>query len=140
MLGHEADAVRAALDLGGAEVAVAEDWEDGQSASLRAGLAAARSAGADAVVILLGDQPRLPADAVERVLAARGDAHAVRATYDRRPGHPVVVERFLFGELEALRGDTGARDVLCHQRVTEVDMGPGGDDVDTREQLEEVRR
>ena len=32
---HDADAIRAQVDLGGAEVVVCEDWADGQAASLR---------------------------------------------------------------------------------------------------------
>ena len=139
VLGHEADCVRAAIDPGRAEVVVATDWAEGQSGSLRVGLAAAGDA-VDAIVVLLGDQPYVTQQAIERVLAARGDAPAVRATYDGAPGHPVVLERSLFAELGALRGDTGARNVLCHCRVTEVEMGSGGDDVDTPEQLEAVRR
>ena len=42
VLGHDADAIRARVDFGAAEVVIAEDWADGQAASLRRGLAAAR--------------------------------------------------------------------------------------------------
>jgi len=73
------------------------------------------------------------------VLAARGDAPAVCARYGGKPGHPVVLEHRLFSELLRLRGDMGARDVLAH-RVKEVEMDAQQTDVDTREQLEEMRR
>ena len=137
VLGYEAERIRHALELGRAGVAIAEDWEEGQAASLRAGVRAAGNA--EAVVVLLGDQPRLPPAAVERVLAARGPAAAVRARYGRNPGHPVVLERRLFGELLGLRGDQGARDLLAHHRVVEVEMDAAQTDVDTPEQLEEMR-
>ena len=141
VLGHESARIRAAVDLGRAEVAVADGWKEGQAASLREGV---RTAGdADAVVVLLGDQPRLAPDAIDRVLAARGDALAVRARYDGVPGHPVVLAHPLFSDILRLRGDMGARDLLAHHRVAEVDMGPIDApqvDVDTPEQLEEMRR
>jgi molybdenum cofactor cytidylyltransferase len=137
-LGHDADRIRHAVDLGAAEPVLVPDWREGQAASLRAGVAAV-AADADAVVVLLGDQPRLPAGAIDRVLAARGDALAVRATHAGVPGHPVVIERALFDGVLTLRGDVGARDLLARHRVSEVEMGPPEPDVDTREQLEEMR-
>src|SRR5205814_8568214 len=49
------DAVRAGADLGGFEVVVCDDWQEGVAASLRAGVRAL--AGVDHVVVLLGDMP-----------------------------------------------------------------------------------
>jgi len=40
VLGHDAEAIRAAVDFGPAEVVVCEDWARGQGFSLRAGAAA----------------------------------------------------------------------------------------------------
>ncbi|HEX3318168.1 MAG TPA: nucleotidyltransferase family protein [Solirubrobacteraceae bacterium] len=141
VLGHDAERIRAAVDLGRAKAVVADGWREGQAASLRAGVQAAGDA--EALVVLLGDQPRLTSDAVGRVLAARGEHAAVRARYSGVPGHPVVLEHALFADLLRLRGDMGARDLLAHHRVADVDMGPdhlAQVDVDTPEQLEEMRR
>jgi CTP:molybdopterin cytidylyltransferase MocA len=140
VLGAGSDAILDAVDLHGAVPVVCGGWEEGQAASLRAGLRAL--ADADAVVVALGDQPRLSAAAVARVLTARRPGvDAVRATYDGRAGHPVVLERGLFPRLEALRGDEGARAVLAGVRVEDVPCDGLGrpDDVDTREQLEVLR-
>jgi nicotine blue oxidoreductase len=129
-----------AVDLHGAVPVVCADWAEGQAASLRAGLRAL--SGADAAVVALGDQPRLSATAVARVVAARRPGvDAVRATYGGRGGHPVVLERSLFPRLEALSGDVGARAVLAGVRVEDVPCDGLGrpDDVDTREQLEVLR-
>jgi molybdenum cofactor cytidylyltransferase len=133
VLGHEADRVREAVDLGRAEVVVAEDWDEGQAASLRAGVIAA--ADADAVVVILGDQPGLRPGAIARVLAARGDADAVRPVHAGKPSHPVVLEQDLFAALLRLRGDVGARDALRERRVIEVDMDAALADVDTVDDL-----
>lgn len=141
VLGAYADEIRARVDLRGAESVVCVDWAEGQSASLRSGIAAVE-AEAEAIAVALGDQPFLHARAVARVLAARGrGCDAVRATYDSRPGHPIVLERALFGRLAALTGDVGAREMLASSNVCDVDCGGLGrpDDVDTPEDLEVAR-
>ena len=135
VLGHAAEEIRAAVDLHGAEPVVCERWADGQSASLRCGLAALP--GVDAVVVVLGDQPGVTAAAVAAVVAADGDEDAVRATYDGAPSHPVLLRRGLLARAGELRGDTGFRDLLEGARVRAVEVGHVADpaDIDTREEL-----
>lgn len=111
VLGAHAAEVAPVLDV--AHV-VAEDWAEGVSASLRRGIAAAAQRGADAVVVVLGDQPLLSGAAVAKLLDARDPdtAIAVRATYDGVPGHPALIESTMFTAIAELRGDTGARELL----------------------------
>ena len=68
VLGHEADAILAAVDLQGARAVVCPEWEEGQAASLRCGVAALGDV--DAAVVVLGDQPRITAGAVAAVAGA----------------------------------------------------------------------
>ena len=113
VLGANRDRIRETVDLHGHEPVVADDWDEGLAASLRAGVSAAREAGATAVLITLGDQPRVGAEAIARVIAAREDqAKAVRASYDGKPGHPTLLEEALFDTALALEGDEGARGVF----------------------------
>jgi molybdenum cofactor cytidylyltransferase len=140
VLGAEAQRVRHEATLDGAEVVVAADWREGISASLRAGIAAL--ADADAAVVLLADQPLLTPRAIAAVLdAADGPAPAARATYDGRPGHPVVIKRELFEAVAGLRGDAGARDLLESVGVRMVDCAhlASAHDVDTPRDLEAIR-
>jgi CTP:molybdopterin cytidylyltransferase MocA len=134
-LGHAADEILARVDLQGAEPVVCDRWHEGQSASLRHGLAALP--GADAVLIVLGDQPGITAAAIAAVLAAGGDEDAVRATYDGAPSHPVLLRRPLLDRAAELRGDTGFRDLLDGARVRAVEVGHLADpaDIDTRDEL-----
>ena len=137
VLGAWADEVLEQVDLHGAEPVVCERWAEGQSASLACGLAHLAELKPDAVVVGLGDQPRLSPDAVTRVLAARDGAIAARATYGGEPGHPVVLAASLLGDLRDVTGDVGARALLRRAGVLEVacdDLG-GGADVDTPGQL-----
>ena len=139
VLGAHAAEVRKAVDLGGADVVVCEDWADGQSASLRAGVAALGEV--EAAVITLGDQPFISAEVIAGVLDQRGRHLAVRATYDGKPGHPVLLERRLLDHVSELEGDIGARDLLNgdHVRTWEVGRLCDPTDIDTPERLQEVQ-
>ena len=135
VLGHDAEAIRARVDFGAAEVVIAEDWADGQAASLRRGLAAAGAA--DAVVITLGDQPFITPQVIGAALDQLDDYDAVRALYGDLPGHPVVLGRAVLDAAGGLRGDQGARELLADFRVHQWQAGhlASAVDVDTREEL-----
>ena len=140
VLGANADAVLGAVDLHGAEPVLCEAWMGGMAESLKAGIQALGDA--DAAVVMLGDQPLVTPSAVRRVLEARGaGALAVRATYGGVPGHPVVLERALFGRVLALEGDVGAREIMGTVAVREVPCDDIADpaDVDSPEDLELLR-
>ncbi|WP_423921636.1 nucleotidyltransferase family protein [Frigoribacterium sp. 2-23] len=120
------------------QVTVADDWGEGLSASLRAGLAAAETTEARVAVITLVDLPELPAKAVARLLGegdTRADAATVRqAVFGERPGHPVVVGREHWAGLTAwAHGDQGARGYLREHGAERVDCSDlwSGRDVDS---------
>jgi CTP:molybdopterin cytidylyltransferase MocA len=138
VLGCGADEIRMGADLSLAEVVLAHDWEQGQSASLRAAVRAAKGEAA-ALVIVLGDQPLIAPAAVDAVIEHAGDRPA-RASYGERPGHPVLIPRRYFADLEGLRADTGARELLARLEVVAVDCDGLGDDadVDTTDDLERL--
>lgn len=114
-----------------ARAVVAEDWADGMSASVRAGIRAAGDAGV--AVLHTVDTPDIGAAVVRRVLAANRGGIS-RAVYRGRPGHPVTVARRHWPALlESLRGDEGARPFLRGRSdVIRVECGDlaSGEDVD----------
>lgn len=134
VLGHRADEVLAAVDLGRAEAVVCLDWELGQAASLRRGVAAVPDA-CEKAIITLGDQPLITPAAVARFVSLPGGA---RAVYDGRPGHPVVLGREQMRQVRELRGDQGARGLLVEGPRIECSDLCSGRDVDTPEDLEEM--
>lgn len=143
VLGARADEIRAGVDLGRAEPVVCADWDEGQAASLRCGIAAV--ADAEAAVLTLGDMPRITSQVIARfadLAAEHGAAARARAVYDGIPGHPVVLGREYFEQVASLRGDVGARDVLRAIGAYPVECSQlsSAADVDTPEALEALSR
>ena len=145
VLGHDADAVRASVELPAeARVVVNPEFATGQASSLRAGLAAA-SPDSEAAVVLLGDQPGVAVPAVRAVVEAflRTGARVVRARYGGTGGHPVLLARKTWGELGTLEGDVGARELIARHPEWVTDADVGGDpppDVDTDADYERLLR
>ncbi|MQB01523.1 MAG: NTP transferase domain-containing protein [Actinobacteria bacterium] len=143
VLGHDAERIAAALVLpSSARAVVNPDHSAGQSTSLRTGLDAL-DPGAEAAAILLGDQPRLGASAIIRVIDGfrSGPSPIARAMWRGVPGHPVVVARSEWDRFRGSEGDVGARHVISASReVAEIEMDEAPPvDVDTWEQYETVR-
>jgi len=131
VLGARAAEIRAAIKLpsdGRARIVVNERHAKGLSESVRVGLAATAPR-STAAAILLGDQPRVSADLIDRMLAAHASSGkaATRPIFGTKsdeptPGHPVLLSRALWQMLRDLRGEEGARAVLAAnaERVNEV--------------------
>jgi molybdenum cofactor cytidylyltransferase len=134
VLGSHAEEILDAVDFGRAEPIVCHDWADGQSASLRCGLH--ELTGAERIVVTLGDAPLVTAEAIARFAV---EPPGTRAVYNGRPGHPVVLGTEHVTALTSARGDRGARGLLRPARTIEAGDLCSGRDVDTPEDLEEVR-
>jgi len=143
VLGHRAADVGSVLAGLGVRTVENPDHADGQSTSVRAGLAALSPSMA-AAMFLPADQPLLTSSTIDRLIAAweaSPDAIVVPARGGRR-GSPVLFGRELFSELEALRGDVGGRALLPRHedRIVTVEVDAAElDDVDTVEDLQRMR-
>jgi molybdenum cofactor cytidylyltransferase len=141
VLGAHAQEVSERADLAEVETVIADDWREGMSSSLRAGVDAL--AGSEALLITLGDQPFITPQVIAAIVdQIDAPEPAARAMYDGRPGHPVLVKRELYAALRSLRGDAGARDLLANAGVREFECGHlcAPDDIDTRDDLDAARR
>jgi CTP:molybdopterin cytidylyltransferase MocA len=134
VLGAAADTVAAAVDFGRAETVVCEEWAEGQAASLRCGLRALFRA--DSVLVTLGDEPLITPEVIARFV---GEPAGTRATYDGRPGHPVVLGAAQIAAISRVTGDRGARDLLAGGPTIECGELSSGRDVDTVADLEAIR-
>ena len=134
--GYKATNVMGALGDRNVRVCVNRRYAEGQSTSLLAALEALNP-GTDAIVVLLSDQPTVGPDTVDRLLAQRraSGTPIVMASYGGATSHPILFGKELFGDIRAIEGDRGARDVIRRHasEMTTVDGGASEPppDVDT---------
>lgn len=115
VVGYEQEQVRRALADLDLEFRENDEYAAGQSTSVQKGVRRASEHGADAVLIALGDMPRVSSDTVDLLLRAydRGVAAILAAAYDGRRGNPVLFDERFFDALTDVEGDTGGRQLLC---------------------------
>lgn len=139
--GHERERVEAALAGRAVGFAANSRYTDGLSTSLAAGLAALPD-GIDAVLVCLGDMPRIAPRLIERLIAAYAPGEGrsiVVPTHSGKRGNPVLWDRRFFPAMTALSGDVGARHLIGEHadEVIEIEAGDSTVlfDVDTPETL-----
>ena len=141
VLGHDWQAVAAACDPHSGFMIRNDDFADGLGTSIASAVRAVHHV-ADAVLVLLADQPLISAAHLRALCAAwTGSADEIVATrYADTVGVPALFARGCFGELVSLQGDTGARDLIRSGRyqVREVTFEPAAADVDTPEDLDKL--
>jgi CTP:molybdopterin cytidylyltransferase MocA len=140
VLGHDAERVRAALELPpGARAVVNERFAEGQASSLAVGLGALDPM-SEGAVVLLADQPGITAEHVRALVRMREfrRSPAIRLRFRNGPG-PALLARELWPKILELAGDVGARALLdAHpELVDEVHLDEDAPtDVDERSDLE----
>ena len=121
--------VREALAGLAVRYAVNANPQSGQGSSIAVGVGALKP-WTRAVLIALGDQPRIPDGVVPRVLEAfaRSGKVIVVPVYRGAQGTPALFAAEVFPELRGLTGDAGARSIVQArpERLVEV-RGPGAD-------------
>jgi molybdenum cofactor cytidylyltransferase len=135
--GRDDAGVRAALDGLPVRFAMNPRPQAGQGSSIAVGTAALEPWTA-AVLIALGDQPRVPDAVIPALLQAQEKTGRpiVTPVYRGLQGTPVLFAAEVFVELAGLGGDAGARAVVQAQpgRVARVEIdAPMPPDVDTPE-------
>jgi molybdenum cofactor cytidylyltransferase len=146
VLGANADAILAGVDLGRARIVRNPDHASGMSSSLRAGLAALDD-GVGRAVVILGDQPEISPALLDRLLdlQAGSGLPAAALSFGGLLHPPVVLERELWGDLRSLEGDVGCRALIRAQPELVAALPAGVDarhpvDVDTPEDYERLTR
>jgi molybdenum cofactor cytidylyltransferase len=132
-----AQAERMAVELQGtrAEIVPNPLWERGMGTSIRAGVAAAVSRGASAVLIMLCDQPFVDAALLGTLITGYRAAGVLGAAcrYGGKLGVPALLGPTLVAMLANLGDDEGARKVLAQNEASlfVVDAPSADVDVDT---------
>jgi molybdenum cofactor cytidylyltransferase len=138
VIGSAADEVRRRVDLQGARVVENPGFGEGCSASYRTGLGIVDPR-AEAVAILLGDQPGVDHEVIDTVVDEwrRTREGIMLASYQGREGHPLIFASSLFERLAALQGDKAAWKIVdaCRAEIRAVPVDrPHPRDVNTREE------
>lgn len=112
VLGANADVIQASIDAPGVQVVINQDWEKGQSTSLKTGLKAIKEPVAGAV-FLLCDQPQISVNLISSVVeeGLRTGKVVVPIINDRR-ANPVYFPAACFPLFEKLEGDVGGRQII----------------------------
>jgi molybdenum cofactor cytidylyltransferase len=124
--GHERDRVEEALAGRRVIFAHADDYAEGLSASLKAGLRAVPPE-AEGILVCLGDMPLVTAEMLDRLLSnfdpEEGRA-IVQPTFRGKQGNPMLWAREFLPDMLAISGDIGARHLAAKhaERLVEVEM------------------
>lgn len=129
-----ANALAQLLGEAGATVIECPKADEGMGASFAAAVGA--SGEVDGWVVALADMPYIRPQTIEKVAAALAQGAAIVApAYRGQRGHPVGLSARFRTQLEALRGDAGARALLQEHaglvRLIEVDDPGVCRDIDT---------
>jgi molybdenum cofactor cytidylyltransferase len=143
VLGAHEQEVRESVRFGKEKVVVNALFGEGMSSSIRAGLSA--SPGADAAMIVPGDQPFLSPETIDRLIDAYIGSRSlvVVPVYHGQRGNPVLFDRSLFSQIMEIRGDVGAKEVVRANlgRLVEIAVEDRGvaADIDTPEDYSEAK-
>ena len=146
VVGHDAEAVVQSFAESGlpARFVVNRDYDRGQLSSLVAGLGLVDRPGVGAVLVTLVDVPLSSAATVRAVIDRYRETGApiVRPTSGDRHGHPLLVDRSLFGELRAADPARGPKPIVRAHASAAGDLPIADEgaytDIDTVEEYERV--
>jgi molybdenum cofactor cytidylyltransferase len=146
VVGHEADAIVAGFpaDRLPARFVENREYDRGQLTSLVAGLGVIDRPGVSAVLVTLVDVPFVSAATVRAVVECYRRTHApvVRPTSGTRHGHPLLLDRSLFGELRSADPELGAKPIVRAHASAAGDIPIADEgaftDIDTAEEYAEA--
>lgn len=135
VLGANADAITAAVDLSGVGVVLNPAWADGMAGSIKAGIQAL-PATAGAALLMLCDQPLINAAHLQSLLSAwqKAPERIMVSQYADSFGVPAVFPVGFFAQLAGLTGDRGAKPLLLRfeDSLVKVPLQEAELDVDTQ--------
>jgi len=137
VVGAQAEAVTAAI--AGSPIVVARNpaWETGMGSSITAAMRHVEDSAAEAVAILLADQPLVTSGRLRAMadLLRSSDSRIVAAEYNGMLGVPAIFRREMFSALASLPPQSGARQLLRGQaaRIDRYALPEAALDVDTPE-------
>jgi molybdenum cofactor cytidylyltransferase len=118
-----------------------DNYRQGMFSSIKCGIKTLPHC-CDAVLIFLGDQPMIPVEAINMVIKAycNSNKSIVIPTFEQKRGHPLLIDKKYFEEIEKLDDQSGLRALAVKfpEDLLEVETGMSGilRDIDTKEEYE----
>jgi molybdenum cofactor cytidylyltransferase len=142
VVGHDADPIANSFAASGlrARFVVNRDYDKGQLSSLLAGVDVVDRPGVAAMLLTLVDVPLVSSATVRAVIDAyhRTRAPIVRPTSGSTHGHPLLIDRALFGALRAADPAAGAKPIVRAHASAAGDIAIDDEgafvDIDTEEE------
>lgn len=113
VVGHQREELLASIDTRGLHIVENEDYQKGQSTSVKQGIAALPPG--YGAMFVLGDQPLIPPEVYRHLAEAYQNGRApivLPVNEEGKRGNPAVFAPELFEEISLLAGDTGPRSLL----------------------------
>ena len=146
VLGYEAEKIKEQLAKLDCKLVVNEDYAEGQSSSVKAGLSAV-SRDAKGVVILPADVALIDPQPIKRVVEEyrKSRNKIVIASYQQQSGHPILIDRTLFPEVAGIDENSFGLKAVINRHRTEIKYVEAGTenvliDIDTREEFDRYFR
>jgi len=144
ILGWEAEKIRKALEANPGRFVVNKDYEKGQSSAVKAGLKEVDET-TQAILILPGDVAKIDMSSINLVIDeyARRKAPIIVAAHKSKPGHPILLDRQLFNEIEQIDEQSFGLKAVVEKHEGAVRFVEAGSsnvlrDVDTPKDLKEL--
>jgi len=145
VVGWEEEKIRSALAGLHCKIPANKNFEEGQSSSVRVGLAEVNPS-SRAVMILPGDVAKIDAGSINMVIKKydQSGCTIAIAAHEGRSGHPILLDKQLFPEIARINEETFGLKAVVKKHQNEICLVETGSrnvlkDVDTAEDLNEIQ-
>lgn len=144
--GYRGEAIISSLDLKDFTPVENPGWAEGIASSIRAGIDHALTVIPDLghLMFLLSDQPFINSAVLQRLVRAHSQNNKgiTVSRYDGDIGVPAIFSKAYFPELQALKGDQGAKKIILQAKADSqiVDFPKGEFDIDTPADMLELEK
>ena len=143
VVGNHSSEILEKVQLGRAQVVYNKDFKTGISSSIRCGIANLPD-DCSGAIIMVADQPFLESRHLDLMIEEfrKDPTRVIVLSHKGEPRNPVLIPKAMFHELEKLKGDMGARDLVRKSRnikLVEISDSRVFFDVDTKDSLLEPR-
>jgi molybdenum cofactor cytidylyltransferase len=142
VLGANENVIRQSIEDSKTTIVYNTDWQEGMASSIRVGITEMKKIApeADAVILMLCDQPFVDAPLLSQLVQKRSAKGIIACAYNETIGPPVLLDTAYFDELLLLKGSDGAKKLLVKYRddVVTIPFHLGSVDIDTVEDFERM--